>query len=51
MAPTRDCRSYEDLPTACREYIDRLAELPGADVDVVSVGPDREHTLVRRQLV
>ncbi len=36
---------------ACRDYIDRLAELCGAAVDVVSIGPDREHTLVRRELV
>jgi adenylosuccinate synthase len=41
MAPTRECRAY----------IERLAELAGAEVDVVSVGPDREHTLVRRPLV
>jgi adenylosuccinate synthase len=46
-ASTRDCRSYEDLPAACRAYLERLGELSGAAVDVVSVGPDREHTLVR----
>jgi adenylosuccinate synthase len=51
MAPTRDCRSYDELPAACRDYVDRLAELSGADIDVVSVGPDREHTLMRRQLI
>ena len=49
--PTRDCRSYEELPRRCREYIARLAELCGAPVDVVSVGPDRQHTLVRRPLI
>ena len=47
MSPTRECRRYEDLPAACRAYIDRVGELCGASVDVVSVGPDREHTLVR----
>jgi len=47
MTPTRDCRRYEDLPPACRAYVDRIGELCGAPVDVVSVGPDREHTLVR----
>jgi adenylosuccinate synthase len=51
MAPTRECRAYDELPAACRAYIERLAELSGAEVDVVSVGPDREHTLVRRPLV
>ena len=28
-------------------YIERVGELCGATVNVVSVGPDREHTLVR----
>lgn len=49
--PTRGCRSFEELPPACRAYIERLAELCGAPIDVISVGPDREHTLVRRPLV
>ncbi|MBV9101176.1 MAG: adenylosuccinate synthase [Candidatus Dormibacteraeota bacterium] len=48
QTPTRDCRRFEDLPAACRAYIERVGELCGAAVDVVSVGPDREHTLVRR---
>ena len=45
---TRSCRSYEELPDACRAYVTRIGELCGAAVDMVSVGPDREHTLVRR---
>ncbi|TMB91830.1 MAG: adenylosuccinate synthase [Chloroflexi bacterium] len=45
---TREARRYEDLPAACRAYVERVGELCGATVDVVSVGPDREHTLVRR---
>jgi len=44
---TRDCRRFEDLPSACRAYVERIGELCGSAVDVVSVGPDREHTLVR----
>src|SRR5438132_96064 len=48
MTSTRDCRRYEDLPSACRAYVDRIGQLCGAPVDVVSVGPDREHTLVRQ---
>jgi adenylosuccinate synthase len=48
--PTRDVRRYEDLPVPCRAYVERVGELCGAAVDVVSVGPDREHTLVRSAL-
>jgi len=50
-ASTRECRRFEDLPDACRAYLDRLGELCDAAVEVVSVGPDREHTLVRRPLI
>ncbi len=38
-------RKLTDLPTAARRYIDRIAELVGLPVSVVSVGPDREQTI------
>ena len=51
VASTRDCRSYDELPPRCRDYVERLGELSGAPVDVVSIGPDRQHTVVRRDLL
>ena len=41
------CRSFGDLPSACRDYIAWIEEAVGAPVDLVSVGPGREQTLVR----
>jgi len=38
-------RKLTDLPSAARRYIDRIAELAGLKVSVVSVGPDREQTI------
>jgi len=38
-------RSIEDLPANARKYLDRISELVGRPVDVVSVGPDREQTM------
>jgi adenylosuccinate synthase len=38
-------RKLADLPAAARNYIDRIAELVGLKVSVVSVGPDREQTI------
>jgi adenylosuccinate synthase len=35
-----------DLPSAARRYIDRLGELLGVPVGVISVGPDREQTIL-----
>lgn len=39
------CRKLADLPAAARRYVDRIAELVGRPVAVVSVGPDREQTI------
>lgn len=49
--PTGNCRRFEELPDRCRAYLDRVAELCGAPIDVVSVGPDRTQTLIRRPLI
>jgi adenylosuccinate synthase len=38
-------RSIEDLPGAARKYLDRLADLAGVPISVVSVGPGREQSL------
>jgi adenylosuccinate synthase len=38
-------RRLADLPAAARRYIDRLAELLGLPVTIISVGPDREQTI------
>jgi len=40
-------RSEEDLPPNARRYIDRISELLGRPVTVVSVGPDRSQTILR----
>jgi adenylosuccinate synthase len=39
-------RRLADLPAAARRYIDRVSELVGLKVSVVSVGPDREQTIL-----
>jgi adenylosuccinate synthase len=42
-----ELRSLKKLPAAARRYIDRLGELLGLPVNIVSVGPDREQTIFR----
>ena len=44
-ASTAQVRRPQDLPAAARRYIDRLSELCGAPVDIVSVGPARDQTI------
>lgn len=39
-------RQLEDLPSAARDYIKRIEDLSGVSPFIVSVGPDREETLL-----
>src|SRR5690606_10753056 len=41
-------RRLADLPAAARRYLDRVSELVGRPVEVVSVGPDRQQTIFTR---
>jgi adenylosuccinate synthase len=41
-----DVRRVADLPAAARRYVDRLSELLGLPVSFISVGPDREQTIL-----
>ena len=40
-----EVRSLEDLPQNARNYLDRISELVGKEIGVVSVGPDRKQTM------
>ncbi len=41
-----DCRDYEKLPTKAKKYLERLAEVTGIDIGIVSVGPNRDQTII-----
>ena len=38
----------EDLPVEARRYLARIEELVGVPIDVISTGPDRDQTIIRR---
>jgi adenylosuccinate synthase len=40
------CRKLADLPAAARRYVERLSQIHGLPVKIVSVGPDREQTIM-----
>jgi adenylosuccinate synthase len=44
-SPTQGARTYAELPEGARRYVERLAELVGTEIGIVSTGPDREQTL------
>lgn len=39
---------YDALPAAARRYLERIGELVGVPLDIISTGADRTHTIVRR---
>ncbi|WP_250674697.1 adenylosuccinate synthase [Paraclostridium ghonii] len=41
---------YEDLPQNAKKYIAKIEELIGVSVDMVSVGPNRAQTIVRKNI-
>ncbi len=45
------CREFADLPQAAQDYIVRLEELTGCRISSVGVGPGREQTIVRTDLL
>ena len=41
------CRSFDELPEACKKYIERLEELCDCHISMVGVCPDREQIIER----
>jgi adenylosuccinate synthase len=48
MESTVGIGAHDKLPAAARAYLKRIEELAGVSVDLISTGPDREETIVRR---
>ena len=39
-------RSYDELPENAKKYLERMAEVTGVAVGIVSVGPNRDETII-----
>ena len=46
MTSTADARTWEALPPKAQAYINRLAQLTGAPVKFISVGPERDQIII-----
>ena len=40
--------NVDELPANARDYLARIEELAGVPVDIISTGPDREQTVIKR---
>jgi adenylosuccinate synthase len=49
--PTAGISNISELPTNARIYVDRLEELIGCPVDIISTGPHRDHTIMVRDIL
>ena len=41
-------RRHEDLPAKARDYLNRIQQIVGTPIDIISTGPDRADTIVLR---
>ena len=51
MTDISDIRSYDELPENARKYLERLSQVAGVELGIVSVGPNREQTIVLHELL
>jgi adenylosuccinate synthase len=47
---TTNARCFEELPKEAQAYLNRISELAGAPVDMVSVGWRRDETIIRKSI-
>jgi adenylosuccinate synthase len=46
-----DCRKFAQLPPATQSYVNRIEELLGRPVGIISVGPGREQTILHKSKI
>ncbi|WP_461123522.1 adenylosuccinate synthase [Saccharothrix stipae] len=45
------CRTYEELPANARAYVEHLEQISGARMSAIGVGPGRDQTIVRHDML
>ncbi len=48
---TKEIRAFEGLPPQARAYVQRIQELVGCPIDLVSVGPEREQAIIINPII
>lgn len=46
--PLHECRSFDDLPKNARDYVETIEHLTGVSVQLISVGPARDQSILRK---
>jgi len=48
---TSEIEDYDQLPENAQKYLDRISELTGVRISIVSLGPKRKQTIVLDDLL
>lgn len=51
MTDISGIREYDKLPENAKKYLQRISEVSGVELGIVSVGPNREQTIVLKELL
>jgi adenylosuccinate synthase len=51
QSDTSHCQSYDELPALARKYVERISTAAGVPLGIVSVGPNRDQTIVLAKLL
>ena len=51
QTPTSEIRKFEDLPPEAQNYVKKIEELVGCPVNLISVGPHREQSIIVRPIL
>jgi adenylosuccinate synthase len=43
-------KTFEELPEAAKNYLNKIKELAGVDLFLVAVGPRRDETIILQQV-
>ena len=49
MTDTSKCRSFDEPPAGAQKYLNRISEVAGVPLGIVSVGPNRDQTIVMKE--
>ena len=51
MEDTTSCTTFDALPEKAKVFIARVEAITGVDVKIVAVGPGREQTIIRQDII
>ena len=51
MTDISGIRNYDELPENAKKYLAKISEVSGVELGIISVGPNREQTIVLKELL